>query len=78
MNGGESDMNHEMNDTVSLLLMVTMFQSVASLLIGIFGYSRIFAVFGVAFLMVGFVMRWAAQFLMISFHWCFIKIEPLM
>ena len=31
MNGGESDMNHEMNDTVSLLLMVTMFQSVASL-----------------------------------------------
>ena len=29
MNGGESDMNHEMNDTVSLLLMVTMFQSVA-------------------------------------------------
>lgn len=60
MNGGESDMNHEMNDTVSLLLMVN------------------FAVFGVAFLMVGFVMRWAAQFLMISFHWCFIKIEPLM
>ena len=49
MNGGESDMNHEMNDTVSLLLMVTMFQSVASLLIGIFGYSRNFAVFGVAF-----------------------------
>lgn len=44
MNGGESDMNHEMNDTVSLLLMVTMFQSVASLLIGIFGYSRNFAV----------------------------------
>ena len=78
MNGGESDMNREMNDTVSLLLMVTMFQSVASLLIGIFGYSRNFAVFGVAFLMVGFVMRWAAQFLMISFHWCFIKIEPLM
>lgn len=55
MNGGESDMNHEMNDTVSLLLMVTMFQSVASLLIGIFGYSRNFAVFGVAFLMVGFI-----------------------